>query len=157
MFSYHQEFFPTTKIYNPLLTNTQNNIFETQRITVPQDHQLPFHQFWNKKNIEYISNQITLRLINVHPEKKNILVPYDTIISVMDSFWHNSKHDPDVSTMMTISYIVNNIKNEFEVIAQNNKLSIWVTNFGEDTGLRQTPKIKLRERGPNRFEFINNY
>ena len=75
----------------------------------------------------------------------------------MDSIWSNTYRDTDKLTMMTISYIVNYIKDEYQTEAQNKKLSVWVNNFGEETGLRQHAKIKLREKGPNRFVFHMHY
>lgn len=139
-------------------TTNEINYFDIQRSAVPRDLTTDvYYTFFSKSNVEFISFEITKRLAGVHPEGKNIIVPTEKIISVMDSIWVNTFRDPDKMTMMAISYIVNYIKDEFQTEAQNKQLSIWVTNFGEETGLRQHPKIKLREKGPNRFVFHSKY
>ena len=48
---------------------------------------------------------------------------------------------------MVVNYIINHIKNETQMIQQNNKLSIWVTNYTVDSGMQKLSKgdIKLNE------------
>ena len=60
-------------------------------------------------------------------------------------------------TVMTIGYIVDYISSEFEIEKQNRNLSIWVTNFLPEYNMRQTPKIKLREKRPTSMIFNMNY
>ncbi len=134
-----------------------SNPHAIERAPLPFDASDTFFDFFSKRNIGYISKDITRRLHGVHPQGQNIIVPDKTIISVMDSIYNSTSRDISKLTMMTISYIVEHIKNEFEVEAQNKKLSIWTTNFGEETGLRHHSKIKLREKTFDRMQFNYNY
>jgi hypothetical protein len=132
--------------------------FDIERSVIPHDYRRDvYYSFFGKSNVDYISNQITLRLIGVHPEGKNIIIPNDKIISVMDSIYKNTYKDVDKMTMMTISYITDYIKNEYETEAQNNKLNIWVINHPPEFGMQRTPKIKLREKRPAPMLFQMNY
>jgi hypothetical protein len=97
-------------------------------------------------SISLMSKQISYFLKGVHPEGKNIIVPNDMIVSVADSFYNNSVAHLDVLQMMTVKYIVNMIKEEYEQINLNNKLSIWVTKYDIESGLQQFNDIKLNNR-----------
>jgi hypothetical protein len=134
------------------------DIFENQRNSVPTNYSEDvYYKFFGRQNVDFIANQITLRLRGVHPEGKNIIVPLEKIISVMDSIYNNTYRDVDKMTMMTISYIVDYISSEYEIEKQNKKLSIWVTNFLPEYRMQQTPKIKLREKRPATMIFNMNY
>lgn len=133
-----------------------SNLYAIQRAPIPFSASDIYFDFFSKKNIVYMSREITNRLTGVHPNGKNIVVPDRTIISVMDSIWNSTSKDISKLTMMTISYIVNYIRDEYQIEAQNAKLSIWVTNYGPETGLRQHSGIKIREKRPN-FSFVERY
>lgn len=135
-----------------------HNKFEIQRNSIPQDYRRDvYFNFFAKENINYISNEITIRLTGVHPENKNIIVPDDTILSVMDSIYSNTYKDVDKLTMTTISYIVEYISAEFETEKKNNELSIWVINQPPEYKMQRTPEIKLREKRPPTALWNNNY
>jgi hypothetical protein len=123
-----------------------SNEFAIQRAPIPFDARTIYYNFFSKDNINYMSREITKKLNGVHPKNMNIIVPNKTIISVMDSIYNNTPKDIDKMIMMTISYISDYIRNEYEIEAQNSKLNIWVTNFGEETSLRQHSGIKLNEK-----------
>ena len=132
--------------------------FDILRSPVPSDYrQNVYYRFFGRQNVDFISNQITMRLHGVHPDGKNIIVPDEKIISVMDSVYKNTYRDVDKMTVMTIGYIVDYISSEFEIEKQNRNLSIWVTNFLPEYNMRQTPKIKLREKRPTSMIFNMNY
>ncbi len=134
------------------------NKFDIERSAVPRDYRSNvYYAFFSKDSIDYISEQITTRLTGTHPEGKNIIIPTDKIISVMDSIYQNTYRDVDKMIMMTISYIVDYIKAEYQIEQQNDNLNIWVTNFLPQYGMRQTPKIKLREKRPSPMIFNMNY
>lgn len=134
------------------------NKYDIERSVIPHDYRSDvYYSFFGKANVNYISSQITSRLNGVHPEGKNIIVPNDKIISVMDSFYKNTYRDVDKLTMMTISYIVDYIKNEYEIEKQNNNLNIWVINHPPEYGMQRTPTIKLKEKRPTPFLFNMNY
>src|SRR5271156_1033567 len=110
--------------------NYYNDPYEVERSAVPHDARPDlYYTFFSKNNINNISTEITKRLTGVHPKGKNIIVPDQTIMSVMDSIYINTYRDLDIMTMMTIQYLVDYIKDEFETIEKNNKLNIWITSF----------------------------
>ena len=130
-----------------------------ERNVLPRNYRKDlYYMFFSKRNLDFISNQITLRLEGVHPQGKHIIVPDDKILSVMDSIYNTAHIEIDGMTMMTISYIVDHIKNEYEIENQNKKLNKWVIQYTNDsnTGLVSHPKIKIREKRPA-FTFNMNY
>lgn len=134
------------------------NTYDIERSAIPHDYRSDvYYSFFGKSNVNYISLEITRRLSGVHPEGKNIVVPLDKIVSVMDSFYTSTYRDVDKMTMMTISYIVDYIKSEYEIERQNNNLSIWVINHPPEYGMQRTPKIKLREKRVPPMIFNMNY
>jgi len=134
------------------------NTFDIERNAVPQDHRVDlYYTFFGKNNVNYISSEITQRLRGVHPEGKNIIVPTEKIISVMDSIYKNTYRDVDKMTIMTVGYIVDYISGEYQIERQNNNLNIWITTFAPEFGLQQTSKIKLREKKINSGYFVMNY
>jgi hypothetical protein len=102
--------------------------------------------FLNDSSIKYMSQVITDMLRGIHPEGKNIVVPNETIISVADSVLQNSPQKADVMQQMVISYIVDWIKTDFENTEKNNKYSIWVQKYDEDTGLQRFNDVKLNKK-----------
>jgi len=107
------------------------------------------------QSFDYMSKEITRRLQGVHPEGKNIIVPQHTIKSVADSMYEANSMAVDVLQEMTISYIVTQIKTEFETIQQNNKLSIWVQRYDVSTGLQRVNGIKLNNKSKKGQQFWN--
>jgi len=134
-----------------------SNPYEIERSVMPRDAREIFYNFFSSQNVSYISIEITKRLQGVHPEGKNIIVSDKQIVSVMDSIYKNTYRDIDKMTVMVIGYLVDYVTSDFQTEIQNKKLSVWTTNFGPETGLRQYSKIKIREKGPNRMVFHNNY
>jgi len=138
-------------------TSYYSNPYEIERSPIPPDTRDVFYSFFSTTNVHYISNEITRRLAGVHSEGKNIIVSDKQIISVMDSIYKNTYRDIDKMTIMVVGYIVDYVTADLQTEAQNKKLSIWTTNFGPETGLRQYSKIKVREKGPTRMVFNMNY
>lgn len=136
----------------------KSNVFDIERSVIPHDYRSDvYYSFFGKANIRHISFQVTSRLTGVHPEGKNIIVPDEKIISVMDSIYKNTYRDVDKMTMMTIAYIVDYIKSEYEIEKQNNNLNIWVINHPPEYGMQRTSKIKLREKKIPSLLFNMNY
>ena len=114
-------------------------------------------QYYDPKNIELISRNVTNLLHGVIKDK-NIIVPNDTILSVMDSFYQNHPRVSYVVKLkMVIAYIVQQIKNEFETIEQNNKLNVEVIKYTGEYGMRKTSDIKINTNRPNTFIFNMRY
>jgi hypothetical protein len=107
-------------------------------------------------SIKLMQNQIAFFLKGVHPENLNIIVPEKTIVQVADSFYENTVAHLEVLQAMIVKFIVNAIREEYETINQNNKLSIWVTKYDTDSGLKRFNDIKLnnkRRRPYNMFTY----
>lgn len=135
-----------------------SNSYDIERSAIPHDYRdNVYYKFFGKVNVNYISTEITTRLTGVHPEGKNIIIPTDKIISVMDSIYKNTYKDVDKMTMMTISYITGYVSSEFQTEQQNNNLNIWVINHPPEYGMQRTSKIKLREKRPNPTSYWTNY
>ena len=135
----------------------RHDMFEWERYQLPTANSNVYFSLFCPQTIDFISKQITERLAYVHPEGKNIIVSDTNIISVLDSMYQNYKRDVEPLIMMTISFIVETIKTEYEMEEYNRQLNIWVTTFPESNTLRQYAPIKLREKRPTNFEFHYTY
>ncbi len=121
--------------------------------------------------------KITQLLEGVEPTGRLIVVPLETIGSVLSQCYESNK--PKVGDIFSryiqqdieagrndvrdivdraITIIVGQIKNEYETIENNKKLSVWNALLGDFSkeGLRAHPPIKLnRKRG--KLLFMTNY
>jgi hypothetical protein len=141
-----------------MLKTYDSDTFDIERSPLPREVLKDvYYTFFSKSNVDFISEQITQRLEGVHPEKKHIIVPIPTILSVMDSIYTNTYRDVDKMTMMTISYLSDYIRNEYDIERQNSQLSNWVIQYTPDTGLQQHPQIKLRLKRPTPMIFNMTY
>ncbi len=106
-----------------------------------------YDSIYSKENVSKISLEITKRLNGVHPEGKNIIIPVYTISSVIDAIYNKTPHaELDVMMEMVINYVVNQVKTDYETTQQNNKLSIWVTNYDVTSGLQRFSAPKLNNK-----------
>ena len=106
-----------------------------------------YNTFFSTPSLNTISNEITKRLKGVHPEGKNIILPNETILSVMEAVHtKTSNASLDVMMEMVVNYIVNQVKTEYQTTEQNNKLSIWVTNLDVTTGMQRFSDVKLNRK-----------
>jgi hypothetical protein len=134
--------------------------------------------FYTQENIRDLSNTISKALTGVHPEGKKIVVNNDVIVGILQSQIDRYRYprvgdmyskyqvmfsdpvDPFVDiNCRVVEYITNQIRNEFEMVENNKKLTIWDTLLGDfnDKGLRSHSTIKLRERRPDSFQFHMRY
>ena len=104
-----------------------------------------YNALYSPRSIQFMSEMITKGLQGVHPEGKKIIVKDDIIKSVADSIFQSSFSNAEQMQAMVTSYIINHIKNETQMIQQNNKLSIWITNYNVDSGMKKFDGIKLNE------------
>ena len=100
----------------------------------------------SQPSINYMSVEITKKLVGVHPDGKNIIVPDETIRSVAVSMFENNYMSVDVLQEMTVNYISNSIRAEFQTIQKNNELSIWITNYDVSSGMKKFSDIKLNNK-----------
>lgn len=113
-----------------------------------------YNSLFSDRNIAFMSQMITKGLEGIHPENKNIIVPDITIRSVADSIFQSSFSNADIMTKMVINFIINHIKNEYQTIQQNNKLSIWVTKYDTNSGLQRFNGIKLNDTMRSHFSTV---
>jgi hypothetical protein len=135
-----------------------------------------FQFLWSPERLKVYQTKITQLLEGVSPDGRPIIVPLKTIGNVLYQCYES--HRPQVGDIYsrftqsentrddvrdivdrTINIIVSQIKNEYEVIDNNSKLSIWNTVYGDFNkhGLRQHPQIKVRKRRPSTMQFHMRY
>jgi hypothetical protein len=114
-------------------------------------------QYFSDQHVNMISNKITQILKGVHPDDKNIIVPRETIRSVLFNLYNNNMYNTRDLTDKAIETIVTQIRDEFATIKKNNSLSKWDSIFDGTNGVRQHPPIKLRENRPASMQFMVRY
>ena len=115
-------------------------------------------EFFNSRNLAYISYEVTRLLKGVHPQNRNIIVSDKNILSVMDSVFANEPRTSwDNRVRMVIAYIVSHIKTEFETLKNNEKLDIEVQKYTGEYGIRKVPEIKLNTKRATSFIFNPRY
>lgn len=113
-----------------------------------------YHALFSNRSIKFMQEMIMKGLKGVHPEGKNIVVKEDIIKSVADSIFNSSFSNAQQMQMMTINFIINHIKNEYQTIEQNNKLSIWVTKYGIESGMKQFNDVKLNDKSRSNYFYV---
>lgn len=142
------------------------------------DDSVALNYLFSNSTLDLISNEISDALRGVDPEGRRIVIPHDKIANVLSSVYrHGTRTEigniyatftiPDIQSRndirniinQTINIVVSAIKNEFEIIENNKKLSVWNTVLGDfnTEGLRQHAPIKLRTRHPMYMAFNMNY
>lgn len=138
----------------------------------------PYAYMWSDMNMNRIQQQITQLLQGVDKSNRPIIVPLDTIGNVMSQVQQshrpqvggihsryiledisNNRNDVRDIVDRTIEIIVTQIRNEYEMIEQNKKLTVWSTVLGDFNaqGLRSHPPIKIRKKRPAAFQFHMRY
>lgn len=134
---------------------------------------------FSQENIKEMSRKISSILEGVDPLNRKIIVPDETIISVLNSVYQNFtpnvgsiygrynmaplELDIDNSTnnimYQTIEIIVSDVKNNIGMEEENSALSVWTTVLGDfnEHGLMQHPKIKLKNKRPTAGLFHMHY
>ena len=105
-----------------------------------------YNTFFSPQSIKFMSYMISQKLAGVHPEGKNIIIPDATILSVADSVWQSTPKDAQTLQQMTIQFIVDYVKTEYDTITRNNQYSIWVQKYDVSTGMKQFPDAKLNRK-----------
>ena len=109
---------------------------------------------FSDKSIKWMQSMITKFLTGVHPEGKQIVVPEDTIRSVADSVFQTSFANADQMQKQVVSFIVAQIKEEYDTIQKNNNLNIWVTKYDIDSGMKQFDDVKLNNKQRSHYSYI---
>ena len=125
-------------------------------------------KFFNKSTVDYISKQITKFTKGVDEKNRDIILPDDKILFLMNSVYlsYNPRQGFDQSNTgndylqsligQTISQAVFDIKNVLQYEQCVAKYTVWDTILGEDNnrGLRSYAPIKLKEKIPITTKFI---
>jgi hypothetical protein len=130
-------------------------------------------EFFSLENLRAISHTITQLLQGVDEQNRPIIVPDETIKSVMsnvqrtfvpqsagnlyDKFIIDNDPICHVTDMgdQVVEIIVSDVKANLGLDKNNRKLNIWDTVLGDfnDKGLRAHPPIKLRNKRPQPMQF----
>lgn len=133
---------------------------------------------FSSDNLQTLSKNITTALRGVDPQGRDIVVAQDRILSVLSSvFWNGTRerigdiytryvipdcyprNDLQTINFQTMNIIVSAIKDEYDTIANNKRLTVWNTLLGDfnTNGLRSHPPLKIRKKFPQRMMFNMNY
>jgi hypothetical protein len=134
-----------------------------------------YNAFFSVETMKYISKRVTQNLNGL--KSKPIVVGKDTIGHVMsqiyddrrpkigDIFTRYTIEDDKVVSLLQelifrcIELISSTIRDEIEIIQNNEKLSVWTTVLGDfnKEGLRSHDKIKIRNKHPQMMAINMNY
>ena len=134
-------------------------------------------KFFSKDIVNLISKKITQLTKGVDSLNRNIIVPDERIIELMDGVYTNFKPSTgdiysryhivsdeqyDIFQSLinqTIEIAVYNIKTQLGIEEYNKTLSTWVQVYGDFNphGLRAHSEIKIKEKRPSSMQFNMNY
>lgn len=131
---------------------------------------------FSEENVNEMSREISAHLTGVDPKGRKIVVPNDKIYGVLSNVQENYvSNTGDIYTRynlnrpmiddysyiraQTIQTIVETIRNELEIIANNQKLTVWTSVLGEHNNhrLRSHDILKIKKRRPAPMQFNMNY
>lgn len=133
---------------------------------------------FSEANLMALQAQIAHALQGVEPQGREIRVTLPRIAEVLSNMYQNAtrtrvgdiysryivpqdQNRCDVREInnLTINVIVRAVKDEYETIANNQRLTVWSTLLGDfnKEGLRSHPPIKIRRRHPQYMAFNMNY
>src|SRR3989344_3103062 len=80
-------------------------------------------EYFSQSTVNLISQRVTELLQGVHPEKKRIVVPDESIKNVMNTVYDKNDYPLEITKLidLTIHSIASQIRDEFEIIEQNKK------------------------------------
>jgi hypothetical protein len=137
-----------------------------------------YYELWCDRNLKTMQDKITQLLQGVSLDGRDIIVPLDTIGNVLSQVYqtnspkigciysryiqYESERDRnDLRDIVdrAINIIVSSIRNEYDTIACNNKLTVWNALYGaNDQGTRAHPPLKINKKTGGRFfQFHMNY
>ena len=135
-------------------------------------------KLFSHENIQNMSRKITELLQGVNPDGRDIIVTDRVISAALSDIYENTtreyiggiytknniilnepRNDFREMVNQTIGQIVGYVRNESEMIENNNKLTIWTTILGDfnKEGLRSHPPIKILKNHPQHMAFNMNY
>ena len=119
----------------------------------------PMTGYFSQQNVDMISRKLTELLDGVDRQGRKMVIPDTTIRSVMSAIYAGRPGNPRDMTDMVMNTIVTQVKDETDIIEQNNKLSQWVVQYNGDYGIKGYPEQKrqIRRRRPTPFIFGMRY
>lgn len=136
-----------------------------------------YKYLFSTEHLTSLQKKITQLLQGLDQYGRPIIVPIDTIASVLNEVVSNNAPIvgdiytryilPDIESNRndfrdivdrTIEIVVSSIRNEYETIQCNQKLTVWNNLLGDfnKQGLRAHAPLKMRNNGPKRFQFNMN-
>lgn len=132
---------------------------------------------FSKENVDSMSKEITSRLKGIDCNGRDIVVPNNTIYSVLTNIQENYRSNTgDVFTRynlnrippiddyaymrsQTIEVIVDTVIDTLKIEENNRKLTVWTSILGEHNNhrLRSHDILKIRKRRPAPMQFNMNY
>jgi hypothetical protein len=127
---------------------------------------------YGKKVIDFISQQCTLLLKGVHFQGKDIIIPDNRIVEVMNTAYlsfnpptgfdaplFNQKSYTDSLIKQVIERIVFDVSNTLAIEQNNFTQTVWTTVLGDfnQHHLRAHAPIKLKNKRPSSFQFNMKY
>lgn len=119
----------------------------------------PMTSYFSQENVDMISKKLTELLDGVDPQGRKMIIPDKTIRSLLGAVYDARPGNPRDMVDIVMNTIVTQVKDETEIIAQNNKLSQWVVQYNGDYGIKAYPEQKrqIRRRRPTPNLFHMNY
>lgn len=166
--------------YNEFDIPTDGNSLYHSYVGYPESLQsLPiFRIMYTPENVQLIRSMVMNGTEGVDPQGRKIWPSDRMICAMMSNVIQNGTRksvgdiysryiipagDPrnDIVDLnkMTATLLIQGIRDEYETIANNERLSIWDTVLGDFNrqGLRSYPPLKMRRREPQRMMFNMNY
>ena len=153
------------------------SLFGSQPIFTPG--QSPYEKLFSNETIDALTASINAQLQGIGPDGQNVMYTPNAVAGELSTVFNTTRvptgdiysryiiDDPDecwnfIQRVLdrTQELMVSVTQNQYGAIRCNNQLSIWpATVLGDfnKLGLRQTPKIKIRERHPEYMQFHMRY
>ena len=127
------------------------------------DDSIVVKEFFSKKTVDYISKQCTLQLKGVDEEGRDIVIPDNRILEVMNTVQQSYNFATgfdapqltpqtyfDNMVKQTIERIVYDVSNTLQIEQCNMKKTIWTTVLGDfnKEKLQGHSQIKIRHKHP---------
>lgn len=117
-----------------------------------------FEAYFAPETLEKISQKCTQYLEGVHPEGRPIAVSYEVLRHVRDAVFEQARGPVFEMVDNVVNTVVSRIRDEFDTLEQNGRLTRWITKYDESHGLRKHgPIYARRKRDINKGGFMMNY
>jgi len=166
--------------YNQLFDNNYYRYVGWEQTEYPGN---PVKTLFSELTLKEVQKKITNLLKGVHPDGRDILVPIESIGNVFSQFLNNEPTNRELGDIYSrftienpqekgfvqsiversITVIVNQIRNEYGMIENNKKLSVWTTVLGDFNkhGLNSYSQSQItgaiRAKRPQTMAFNMNY